>query len=125
MKKIKIVLAALLTTTFMLPVQSAQAADKACVYLVPGAGYAAKVRVKTDEVTGEWSHVFAVGQSRCVSLEGLPADVIYTVEVHAIAGNTARCNPLLKTDKTRPFKEESITFLAYGTTLNHTCTMPR
>ena len=123
MKTMKIVLMALLAA-YMLPDQSAQAADKACVYLVPGAGYVAKARVKTEHVTGEWSSHFVIGQTSCVSLDGLPANTTYMVEVHAIAGNTVMCSPFLRTDESKPFERGSITFFSSGTTLHHGCWMP-
>lgn len=104
---------------FIFPMQ-AQAAEEACVSLLVGAGYAAKMRIKSGDFKTDWSGSFAIGQTRCQSLEGVPVGNKYTVEVEAILGEKKDCEPSI----THSTGQGSITFQAWGTTLNVKCKMP-
>jgi len=116
MKKIKVVLISIL---FTIPTQT-YAAEDACVSLLVGAGYAAHMRIKSGAFKTDWSKSFAIGQTRCQSLEGVPYGKKFTVEVHAILGKKKNCSPSIEHSK----GSGSITFQAWGTTLNVKCKMP-
>lgn len=111
---------ALLAISLLAAPLQAYAAKDACVSLLVGAGYAAKMRIVSGQFSTEWSDSFPIGQTRCQSLDGVPIGNQYTVEVHAILGKTKSCTPSI----THSAGEGSITFQAWGTTLNVHCEMP-
>jgi hypothetical protein len=98
-----------------------QAAEEACVSLLVGAGYAAKMRIKSGDFKTDWSGSFPIGKTKCQSLNGVPVGNKFTVEVHAILGESKDCSPSI----THSQGEGSITFQAWGTTLNVKCEMPK
>ena len=100
---------------------SASAQTKACVYLEPGAGYAAKMRVKwgTNSQT-DWSGKFAIGKYGCVDLSSIATGTPYTVEVQALAGRTKSCTP---TNEVKVDGNFNIVYNAWGTTGNVKCKM--
>lgn len=101
------------------PVQ-VHAAEEACVSLLVGAGYAAEMRIKSGDFKTDWSDSFPIGKTRCQKLDGVPVGNKFTVEVKAILGETKDCSPSI----THSTGEGSITFQAWGTTLNVKCEMP-
>ena len=104
---------------FTLPMYS-HAADEACVHLKVGAGYVAKMRIESGDFKTDWSDSFAIGSTRCQSLNGVPVGSQFTVQVHAELGETKDCTPSITHSK----GEGSITFEASGTTLSVKCQMP-
>lgn len=104
---------------FSTPMQ-AQAADSACVSLLVGAGYAAKMRIESGDFKTDWSKSFPIGKTVCQSLDGVPVGSPFTVQVQAVMGKTKACTPNI----THSTGAGSITFQAWGTTLNVKCTMP-
>lgn len=96
------------------------AADAACVALKAGAGYAAKMRIVSGDFKTDWTGSFPIGQTRCQSLEGVPVGSDFTVQVQAVLGKTKDCTPNIKHSE----GAGSITFEAWGTTLNVKCQMP-
>lgn len=96
------------------------AATDACVSLLVGAGYAAKMRIKSGKFKTDWSGSFAIGKTKCQSLDGVPIGGEFTVEVSAILGETKNCTPSI----VHSAGAGSITFQAWGTTLNVKCKMP-
>ena len=96
------------------------AQSAACVFLKTGSGYAAKMRVKYGTTTTAWSGSFAINEFKCQSLEDVVEGTEVVVQVQAIAGETKTCGSfaLAKTST-------SVTYLASGTTLNVSCSMPK
>ncbi|MCK9189807.1 hypothetical protein [Acidithiobacillus sp.] len=103
----------------IIPMQS-YAADNACVSLMVGAGYAAKMRVVSGSFSTDWSNSFAIGHTECQNIKSVPDGQKYTVQVHAILGKTADCTPSIAQSS----GPGSITWQATGTTLNVHCVMP-
>lgn len=100
---------------------SAQAQQQACVFLKPGAGYAAKMRITSGSWTTEWSGSFPIGQTKCQQLTNLKSGAEYNVEVKAILGKTQTCTPKVPYN---PDYQGSITYFASGTTQNVHCSLP-
>jgi hypothetical protein len=102
---------------------TASAQQSACVYLKPGAGYAAWMRVVSGGYSSEWSDLFAIGQYRCQSLGSIGDGQPYTVQVSALLGSSkVACTPdNVKRVASAP---GSVTYLASGTTLHVQCSMP-
>ncbi len=98
----------------------ASAADRACVSLLVGAGYAAEMRIVSGNFKTAWSSSFPIGKTVCQPLQGVPFGQDYTVEVKAILGETKSCAPSVRQTQ----GPGSITFQAWGTTLNVHCEMP-
>jgi len=115
----KCILALIISNIYTIPMY-AHADDKACVSLLVGAGYAAKMRIVSGSFKTDWSSSFPIGKTICKSLTGVPLSQSYTVEVQAIAGQTKSCTPSIK----HSVGPESITFQAWGTTGNVQCKMP-
>jgi hypothetical protein len=102
----------------MLVASSVGAQNQACVFLKPGAGYAAEMRVVSAGWQTEWSGSFAIGGTKCQPLANLSAGTAYTVEVKAILGQTKSCTPQVPYN---PQYTGNITYFASGTTLNVKC----
>ena len=105
---------------------SASAQQKGCVYLQPGAGYTAKMRIRTGTPDNysytSWSSSFPIGKSRCQSLTNVPNGSTFSVQVHANGGKTKTCTP---DNLTRNASEAgNAIFNAWGTTLNVKCKQP-
>lgn len=113
----KLLLAGLALMILAIP---AFAQKQACVHLLAGAWYAAQMRVVSGAFHTDWSGSFAIGQTVCQNLSGVGPGQQYTVEVYAIAGNTAKCEPSLP----RVDWPGNVTYLSWGTTLSHPCVMP-
>ncbi len=96
------------------------AATDTCVSLLVGAGYAAKMRIKSGDFKTDWSSSFAIGKTKCQSLNGVPIGGEFTVEIKAILGKSKNCSPSI----THSEGSGSITFQAWGTTLSPKCKMP-
>lgn len=102
---------------------AAHAQSAACVYLEPGAGYAAWIRVVSGSFTSEWSSSFPIGQYRCVDMTPIANGAPYTVQISAVLGSSqVACQPANQTRSSA--MTGSITFLASGTSLNVKCNMP-
>lgn len=101
----------------------ASAQQSACVYLQPGAGYAAWMRVVSGSYSSDWSDLFPIGQYRCQSLASIGDGQPFTVQVSALLGSSkVVCTPdNVKRVASAP---GSLTYLASGTTLNVHCSMP-
>jgi hypothetical protein len=112
----KVLIIALALTILVSP---ALAQKQACVHLLVGAWYAAQMRVVSGSFHTDWSGSFAIGQTVCQDLSGVGPGREYTVEVSAIWGNTATCSPALP----RVEWPGNVTFLSWGTTLDHPCQM--
>lgn len=107
----------------LMAVSPAHAQSSACVYLQPGAGYAAWIRVVSGSFESAWSSSFPIGQHRCVDLRPIADGAKYTVQISAVLGSSkVHCKP---DNQTRVAAQSgSITYLAWGTTLNVHCEMP-
>ncbi len=102
--------------------QSAYAQKSACVYLEPGAGYAAWMRVVSGGYASDWSSSFPIGQTRCQSLEPIKDGQEFTVQVSAVLGSSkVPCSPSMKRVSS---SEASVVYHAWGTTLSVKCQMP-
>ncbi len=100
----------------------AAAQQEACVFLQAGAGYAATMSVTFAGATIGPSGTFDVGQTRCLPLTAVGDGVPFSVQVHAILGQTGTCTP---SDITRNAGSNvNVTYFATGTTLNVHCFMP-
>ncbi len=104
--------------TLMLMVSSVEAQQAACVYLQPGAGYAAEMRVTSASWQTNWSGSFAIGSTKCQPLANLASGASYTVEVKAIMGETKSCSPQVPYN---PGYTGNITYFASGSTLSVKC----
>lgn len=108
-------------TIFIIIGTSAEAQEQACVFLKPGSGYVAEMRVTSAAWQTPWSSHFDIGQTQCQPLANLKSGAAYTVEVKAILGKTVSCTPLV------PYNADfqgNITYLASGTTLGAHCELP-
>lgn len=99
----------------------AAAQVKACVYLQPGAGYSAKMRIVwgTNGSTS-WSSDFPIGKSQCQTLAGnVPPNTPYSTQVKADLGKTKTCTP----DNVNydPNDQKNAVWNAWGTTLSVKC----
>lgn len=102
--------------------QSAHAQKSACVYLEPGAGYAAWMRVVSGSFATDWSSSFPIGQTRCQSLDPIKDGQEFTVQVSAVLGSSkVPCSPKMKKISN---SDASVVYHAWGTTLNVKCQMP-
>lgn len=99
------------------------AQQSACVSLLVGAGYAAWMRVVSGDYATDWSDSFPIGQTRCKSLAAIADGQPYTVQISAVLGSSkVPCQPAnLKRVASVP---GSVTYQAWGTTLNVKCEMP-
>ncbi len=103
-------------------VTPAFAQSNACVHLLVGAGFAAKMRVTSGDFATEWSSSFAIGQTKCQSLKDVSDGKNFTVEVHALAGETKKCSP--ENIKRVASSPSSVTFQTWGTTFGVKCQEP-
>ena len=103
-------------------VTPAAAQQEACVYLQPGAGYAAEMSVVFGGGVIGPSGTFPVGQTRCLPLRPVPDGAPYTVQVHAKLGRDIVCTPagLVR----HAAQEGNITYFATGTVFQPHCYMP-
>ncbi len=100
----------------------ALAQQSACVSLLVGAGYCAWMGVKSGRFFSGWSPEFCIGRTQCVSLSDLANGAQYSVLVKAALGKTATCQPASSAyNSSYP---NSVTYLAWGTTLSVQCKMP-
>ncbi len=101
---------------------NANAQANACVSLLVGAGYAAKMRIVSGSFHTDWSGSFPIGQTKCQSLSGVGDGQKFSVEIHAILGNTKTCTP---SNVTRVASSTSnVVYQAWGTTLSVKCQEP-
>jgi hypothetical protein len=120
---IKCGLSVLIISMLMLAAPSAFAQQAACVHLLVGAGYAAWMRVVSGNYASEWSDSFPIGQTRCQSLAAIGDGQPFTVQVSAVLGSSkVPCNP--PNIPRVAASTTSVTFQAWGTTLNVNCEMP-
>jgi hypothetical protein len=103
----------------------AAAQSEACVHLQVGSGYAATMQVNFDgtppRVIGP-SDTFDIGATQCLSLADVPNGGEFSVQVNAILGESAICNPPnIPRSAASP---TSVTFNASGTVDNVHCDMP-
>ena len=102
---------------------SAKAQAKGCVYLQPGAGYTAKMRIRTGTEGNysytSWSSSFPIGKSRCQSLVNVPNGSTFSVQVHANAGKTKTCTP--ENVARNSSDTTNAVYNAWGTTLSVKC----
>jgi hypothetical protein len=113
---------AAVVTAILLSSAPALAQSRACVQLLVGAGYAAEMRIVSDKFHTDWSSSFAIGSTVCQPLDGVGDGMKFSVEVKAILGKTVTCKP---SDAVRvAASKSSVTFQAWGTTLNVKCEEP-
>lgn len=98
------------------------AQSAACVHLLVGAGYAAEMRIVYGNLHTDWSSSFAIGSTKCQSLSAVPDGSTFTVEVHALAGETKKCTP--ENVVRSAASTSSVTFQAWGPTLGVKCQEP-
>ena len=108
----------------LLAVQPSFAQSAACVYLEPGAGYAAWMAVNFGD-SYYWSPSFPIGQHQCIKLpvSGMVNGAPYTVVVSAVLGSSK----VLCTPAPAPYSSSdtnSVVYNAWGTTFNVSCKMP-
>jgi len=108
----------------LLTAQPALAQSAACVNLLAGAGYAAWMGVHFGD-SFYWSPSFPIGQTQCVKLpvSGMVNGAPYTVVVSAVLGSSK----VLCTPDPSPWSSSntnSVSYNAWGTTLNVKCQMP-
>lgn len=98
------------------------AQSAACVHLLVGAGFAAKMRVVYGNLHTDWSDSFAIGSTKCQSLSAVPDGSAFTVEVHALAGEDKKCSPenIVRSSSS----SSSVTFQTWGTTFGVKCQEP-
>lgn len=104
--------------------QPASAQTAACVNLLVGSGYSAWMGVKFAN-SFYWSESFPIGQSRCIRLpvEGMVDGAPYEVVVSAALGSSkVPCTP--NPGNYTSANKNSVTYNAWGTTLNVKCEMP-
>ncbi len=100
----------------------AAAQGSACVNLLVGAGYAAKIRVVWNGGSTDWSGSFPIGKSKCIGLSGVPTGATFSTELKAILGKTITCTP---SDVVyNPSVPENVVYNAWGTTLSPKCEEP-
>ena len=114
-----VVLAAAVGATAAAP---AMAQSNACVHLLVGAGFAAKMRIVSGDFATQWSDSFAIGQTKCQSLKDVSDGKNFTVEVPALAGETKKCSP--ENIKRVASSPSSVTFQTWGTTFGVKCQEP-
>jgi hypothetical protein len=116
---IPVLASAMLLTALTNP---AAAQSEACVHLQVGSGYAATMTVTFQNATIGPSGSFAIGQTVCLPLTAVGNGVPFSVQVHAIAGDTVTCVPSdIPRSAALPI---GITYNASGTTLNVHCDAP-
>ncbi len=101
---------------------AASAQSAACVHLLVGAGFAAKMRVVYGNLHTDWSDSFAIGSTKCQSLSAVPDGSTFTVEVHALAGEDKNCSP--ENVVRSAASPSSVTFQTWGTTFGVKCQEP-
>lgn len=107
-----------------LAAQPCAAQTAACVNLLAGAGYSAWMAVKFGD-SFYWSDSFPIGQHRCINLpvSGMVNGAPYSVVVSAVLGSSkVPCTPA-----PAPYSSSdtnTVSYNAWGTTLNVTCQMP-
>lgn len=116
----KFLCSAALSAGFLVAAAPASAQSSVCVYLEVGAWYAAEMRVNIGDAKGDWTGSFAIGQHKCKSLDAVSDGQSYSVDVRALAGNTATCNPSNLT-RDANFKLPLTFFASKGTTFSHSC----
>ncbi len=100
----------------------ARAQSAACVYLQPGAGYAAWMQVVSGSFESAWSDLFSIGQYRCIALAPIADGAEFTVRISALLGSSkVPCTPSLRRNSAFT---GNVTYNAWGTTLNVRCVMP-
>jgi hypothetical protein len=100
----------------------AAAQANACVSLLVGAGYAAKMRVVSGSFHTDWSDSFPIGKTKCQPLGGVGNGNQFSVEVSAVLGETKTCKP---SNVTRVAASTSnVVYQAWGSTLSVKCEEP-
>lgn len=102
---------------------------QACVYLEPGAGYAAKMRVckpgascGDNSQCSDWSSSFPIGKTACQAFSGWTgAGQNTNVCLDAVAGQTVGCLPAYAFD---PNYGLNVVYHASGTTGQPACQVP-
>jgi hypothetical protein len=122
MRSIRVTLASLSVLAGLGFAGAAAAQSSACVSLLVGAGYAAKMRVVSGKFHTDWSGSFPIGKTMCQSLSGVGDGNPFSVEVSAILGQTKTCKPENITRVAS--SKSSVTFQAWGTTLSVKCEEP-
>ena len=120
----KIGLAACGAGLCLLSAQPSFSQSSACVNLLAGAGYSAWMAVHFGD-SYYWSSSFPIGQSRCVALpvSGMVNGAPYTVVVSAALGSSkVACTPSPSSYSSND--TNSVTYNAWGTSLNVKCQMP-
>lgn len=101
---------------------------QACVYLEPGAGYAAEMQTCPPNVAcgdascAKLSSSFPIGKTSCQPLSATPAGQNANVCVHAVAGKTVSCQPTVAYD---PNYGLNVVYHAFGTTAQPACQVPQ
>ncbi|MEO7935955.1 MAG: hypothetical protein ABIR27_06830 [Dokdonella sp.] len=100
----------------------AAAQANACVSLLVGAGYAAKMRVVSGSFHTDWSDSFAIGKTKCQPLAGVGNGKPFSVEVSAVLGKTKTCTPdnVIRVEEST----SNVVYQAWGSTLSVKCEEP-
>jgi len=100
----------------------AAAQANACVSLLVGAGYAAKMRVVSGSFHTDWSDTFAIGKTKCQPLAGVGNGKPFSVEVSAVLGKTKTCTPdnVIRVEAST----SNVVYQAWGSTLSVKCEEP-
>ncbi|WP_424095671.1 hypothetical protein [Moorena producens] len=109
---------------FALATPPALAQAKSCISLLVGAGYAAEMRVVSQDGNSPWTGSFPIGQTKCIDLDSIPVQNghVFNTEIHALLGETKTCDPqFVIRDTSDP---NSLVYQAWGTTLNVSCKQP-
>jgi hypothetical protein len=120
----KATLGATVAGLWMLAAQPAHAQSAACVNLLVGAGYSAWMAVHFGD-SFYWSPSFPIGHTQCIKLpvSGMVNGAPYNVVVSAALGSSkVPCTP-----SPSPYSSSdtnSVSWNAWGTTLNVKCQMP-
>ena len=119
MKKLLLALPLIVTSILYIPLH-VHAEDHACVNIKFGAGFTAKMRVKSASYTSDWSGKFNVSETHCQSVENIPVGEEYHVDVKATAGHEETCSPKV----IRNGNPGSFGWRTWGTTLSVKCKAP-
>jgi hypothetical protein len=119
-----------MVSAFLLVALAAPAAAQpfACVHLQVGSGYAATMQINYEDSTGfpglkiGPSNTFDIGQTQCLSLQFVPDDAVWSVQVNAELGDSTICTP--SNIPRSPGSPITVTFMASGTVRNVHCDMP-
>lgn len=106
-------------TAMTLFASTAQAQQKACVFIKVGAGFSGKMRVISGSWKSEWSSDMAIGGQRCQSLENLSPGAPFSVQFKADLGKTVTCTP--SDIPYNPKDPGNANYFAWGTTLKVKC----